>query len=79
MANSTPLLKRMHEQDVDSLMPKIRLPDGADWEDTKLRVEAMIGQLAGADTAEDIPDDQDEANEEDPDKMPELKDQSIFD
>jgi len=39
LANSDKLLARMHQIDVDSLIPLIRLPDeGEYWEEVKLRV-----------------------------------------
>jgi hypothetical protein len=38
MANSTKLLKRMHAEDVESLMPLVWLPDTDEWEDTRLRI-----------------------------------------
>jgi len=43
MANSLPLLKRMHEENVEALMPKVLLPPGPDWENTRDKILAMEG------------------------------------
>ena len=56
LANSLPLLKRMHEMDVESILPLIRLPNDPSFEDTHLRMQALEGQLATAETAEEVPD-----------------------
>jgi hypothetical protein len=56
LANSLPLLKRMHEMDVESILPLIRLPSTPEFEDTRLRMQAIEGQLATAETAEEVPD-----------------------
>jgi len=41
LANSTRLLKRMHEIDVQSLLPVIRLPQTPEWEDAQLRLQGL--------------------------------------
>jgi hypothetical protein len=56
LANSLPLLKRMHVMDVESILPLIRLPNTPQYEDTSLRIEVISGQLATAETAEEEPD-----------------------
>ena len=48
LANSTRLLKRMHEIDLQGLLPVIKLPDGQEWEDARLRVQVLKNQLATA-------------------------------
>ena len=81
MAKSVPLLKRMHEENVEALIPKVILPDGPEWEETKDRILCMGVDLASADTAEQEyydtavdPEDQkkDDGAEE---EMPALEDQ----
>lgn len=41
LANSTPLLKRMHQMDLQSLLPLIKLPSDKDWEDVQLRLDVL--------------------------------------
>ena len=82
LANSLPLLKRMHEMNVECILPLIRLPKTPEYEDTNLRVEVMSVQLATADTAEEEPDSESdeeqkdgEAPKEPEDDMPKLEEQ----
>lgn len=42
--------------DVEAILPLIRLPNDPKFEDTQLRMMALEGQLATAETAEEEPD-----------------------
>ena len=56
LANNVPLLKRMHEIEVETILPLVRLPQTPEFEDTNLRVEVIKQQLETAETAEEVPD-----------------------
>ena len=82
LANSLPLLKRMHEMDVESILPLIRLPKTPEYEDTNLRIEVITVQLATAETAEEEPDSESDEEKKDDDApkaieddMPKLEEQ----
>jgi len=57
LSNTDPFLKRMHEINMEALLPKIRLPQTAEWEGPIARLEVLGLQLAGylSEVSKDIP------------------------
>ena len=51
LSNSIPLLKRMHEEKMELLLPKILLPETEDFEDTKDRLMILTAEMGDAENA----------------------------
>jgi hypothetical protein len=63
LSNTDKTLARMHEIDLEALLPKIRLPQTAEWEGPTSRLEVLGLQLV---TVPDQPEEESDAAAEEP-------------
>lgn len=69
LTNTDKLLERMHEIDIEALLPKIRLPQTPEWEAHRARLETIGLQLV---TVKDKPKEDEEGGAKDQEEEEEL-------